>query len=87
MTTKDELRCPRCGGLDQQDLSAVRRWTGVAITAGSALAVAILAASPAPVWALPAAGAGLLVGLVTLLGAGRARYCPKCHVRMQPPQE
>ncbi len=54
------------------------------LTALAALALALEAASatPVPGWLLGATVATLALGGVAWAGAGNARYCPRCNIRI-----
>ncbi len=89
MSAEPNLQCPKCGGHDVKDLSGIRRGLGVVLMAGSLLAVALLArrTTPIPSWVLPVAFAVFVLGVASSLGAARARYCPRCNVRMIEPDD
>lgn len=85
MSADPSYTCPECGGHDVKDLSHLRRNTGVVLMVGSLAAVALLAgtSTPAPGWVLPVAFGVFVLGLLTVVGAHRARYCPTCNVRVE----
>jgi len=85
MTDPTTLQCPRCGGHREKDLRPMRRITGWALIFASLLAISTLAVVPwrAPWWSVAGCGVAAVMGLVALFGAGAARYCADCDVRME----
>lgn len=77
--------CPKCQGLEQRDLSGLRRKTGLGLVlTGFVILGAITALGvEAPGWSLGIVVVLVLLGIVAVLGANRARYCARCDVRMQ----
>ena len=85
MNKPTSLQCPQCGGRREKDLRSMRRITGWALIVVAFGALAGLAVVPwrAPWWSLVGCVATALLGVVALLGAGAARYCAECNVRME----
>ena len=69
--------------------SHMRRITGWSLVVAGLAALVGLAMVQwrAPYWSLVACVVVVLFGVVALRGAGAARYCADCNVRMEPPPE
>ena len=87
MQSSEERRCPKCGGHKIKDLGPMRRITGGVLMAGAAISSALLAtaSTPVPGWAIAISGGGFILGVIALLGASSAKYCPECNLRMAAP--
>jgi len=83
------MQCPKCGGRREKDLRHTRRTTGWGLVGLGLAALTGLATVPwrAPVWSLVACVVVVLLGVLALRGAGAARYCADCDVRMQSPDD
>jgi hypothetical protein len=64
----------------------MRRITGWTLVFTSLLAISALAVVPwrASWWSLASCVLVAVIGLVALFGAGSARYCADCNIRMKP---
>ena len=64
----------------------MRRGAGFVMLALGVGVLAFLAVLPyrAPLWSLVLCGVIAVLGVVAVLGAGGARYCPECDVRLEP---
>ncbi len=83
------MQCPKCGGRREKDLRHMRRITGWGLVAVGLMALTGLAVVQwrAPLWSLVVCLVVVFFGVLALRGAGAARYCADCNVRLEPPEK
>jgi hypothetical protein len=86
MPDSKPMQCPKCGGRQEKDLRRMRRTTGWGLVVLGLLALTALAMVQwrAPRWSLVVCVVVVLFGVLALRGAGAARYCADCDVRLEP---
>lgn len=88
MSDSTPMQCPKCGGRQEKDLRQLRRYTGWGLVGVGLAALTALAVVQwrAPLWSLVGCVVVVLFGVLALRGAGAARYCADCDVRLKPPE-